>query len=170
MSDDGRFPVAMLTLSAAGLVTLIGWEGFSDHATIPVPGDPPTYGVGSTVKDDGSPVTLKDRITVVNALRLAIKDVAGKEIILRKCIKVPLYPAEWDLYVTHGYNVGPYKFCGSQFVKKLNALDYVGACHEFLNWKYVHGLDCSLPENRHICGGVWDRRVDSYKKCMAVQP
>lgn len=167
--NDNRLPVIFLALSAAGLVSLVGYEGYTDRAIIPVPGDPPTYGFGSTTKEDGSPVTLKDRTTPPKALRLAVKDIAGKEAVLRGCIKVPLSQAEWDLYVDHAYNVGPYRFCNSGFVAKLNAQDYVGACQQFLLWKFAHGVDCSLPENRSVCGGLWDRRVTQYRKCMEAQ-
>lgn len=167
--NDNRFPVALLSMSAAGLVGLAIHEGYSDRAIIPVAGDPPTYGFGSTTKEDGSPVTLKDRTTPPKALRLAVKDIAGKEAVLRNCIKVPLSQAEWDLYVNHAYNVGPYRFCNSGIVTRLNALDYSGACQQILLWKFVRGTDCSLPENRSVCGGLWDRRLEQYKKCMESQ-
>ena len=40
--------LAALTLSAAGLVAVVSSEGYSDHAIIPIPGDVPTIGFGTT--------------------------------------------------------------------------------------------------------------------------
>lgn len=168
--SDNRQPPELLTLSAVGLAAIVAWEGFTSKAIIPVPGDPWTFGFGSTTKEDGSPVNPGDVISPHRAVRLAVKDIAGKETVLKGCIKAPLTQKEWDLYVGHAYNVGPYKFCGSTFVKRLNALDYTGACDQFLKWKFVRGLDCSLAENSKICGGVWSRRLDQYQSCLEAQP
>ena len=46
--------LAALSLSAAGLVGIALHEGYSDKAIIPVPGDKPTIGFGSTTRADGS--------------------------------------------------------------------------------------------------------------------
>jgi len=58
-----RTTVAALGLSAAALVDLVLHEGYSDRAIIPVKGDVPTLGFGSTTRADGSPVRLGDTIT-----------------------------------------------------------------------------------------------------------
>lgn len=181
--DVLRLSVGVLALSAAGLVTIVADEGFSGRAIIPVVGDPPTYGFGSTTREDGTPVQLGDVITPHRAVRLAVKDIAGKETVLRKCIKVPLTQGEWDVYMNMAYNTGAARFCNSSFVTKLNAGDYVGACNEFLKWKYIPGpfdpvtkirvkMDCSLPKNwgPKGCKGVWDRRQAQHRACLEAQP
>lgn len=172
MDDDKaiRIAVSALVLSGVGLGVIVSDEGFTGRAVVPVVGDPWTFGFGSTTKEDGSPVTAGDTIAPPRAIRLAIKDISGKEAVLRKCIKVPLTQGEWDVYVNMAYNTGAYRFCQSGFVTKINALDYTGACGEFLKWKYVRGLDCSLPKNRNACGGIWDRRQAQHKACMEAQP
>ena len=43
-----RYAVASLTLSAAAFVSLLVSEGYTDKAIIPVKGDVPTYGFGTT--------------------------------------------------------------------------------------------------------------------------
>jgi lysozyme len=48
-----RTAVAALGLSAAALVGLVLHEGYSDRAIIPVKGDVPTLGFGSTTHSDG---------------------------------------------------------------------------------------------------------------------
>lgn len=169
MSDNRQMP-ELLMLSATGLVAIVLAEGFTAKAMVPVPGDPWTYGFGATVNEAGAPVKPGDTITPPRAVRLAVKDIAGKENVLRKCIKAPVTQGEWDVYVNMAYNTGASRFCGSNFVTLLNALDYAGACEQFLKWRYVRGIDCSLPQNHKTCGGVWDRRQAQYKACMEAQP
>ena len=43
-----RMVVGGLSLTAAGLISIATWEGFKGEAYIPVPGDVPTIGFGST--------------------------------------------------------------------------------------------------------------------------
>ena len=43
-----RRTVAALTLSAAALVGIVLHEGYTDHAVVPVKGDVPTIGFGTT--------------------------------------------------------------------------------------------------------------------------
>lgn len=65
-----RFVVGGLSLTAAGLISIATWEGFKGEAYIPVPGDVPTIGFGST---EG--VKLGDTISVPEALNRLESDV-----------------------------------------------------------------------------------------------
>ena len=158
-----RIAVVSLAMSAAGLVSLVLREGYSETAIRPTPLDVPTIGFGSTAG-----VQMADRTTPPKALARVLTDVRRFEGALKKCVTVPLSQAEYDLYVDFSYNVGSANFCSSRLVKKLNALDYAGACNEFPRWKYHKGFDCSTPGNR-ICPGLWDRRLDAREKCLAAQ-
>lgn len=134
-SDAGeRFLLPFLSLSAAGLVGLLAFEGYSDKAMIPVPGDVPTIGFGTT---EG--VALGDKTTPPKALVRALSDVQKFEGALKRCVKVPLHQYEYDAYVSLTYNIGETAFCGSTLVKRLNAGDYAGACNEILRWDYFKG-------------------------------
>ena len=160
MSDfSPRAAIAVLTLSAAGLVGIVTQEGYTDKAVIPVPGDVPTLGFGTTVG-----VKLGDKTTPPKALARALKDVQGYEGALRQCVKVPLHQYEYDAYLSLDYNVGPTAFCGSTLVKKANAYDYAAACAEILRWRYFGDRDCSLPGSG--CAGLWGRRQGEYSLCM----
>ncbi|NNC10146.1 lysozyme, partial [Corallococcus exiguus] len=53
-----RSLVAALALSAAGLIAIVDREGYTDAAVVPTRNDRPTYGFGSTVREDGTPVRL----------------------------------------------------------------------------------------------------------------
>lgn len=163
-----RIAIAALSLSAAGLVGIATQEGYTDRAVRPTPLDVPTIGLGSTTRDDGTPVQMGDTITVPQALNRALRNITKFEGAMKRCVKVPLYQGEYDIYVDFSYNVGSANFCGSRMVQKLNAGDYRGACEEFPRWKYHKGFDCSTPGNR-ICSGLWDRRLEARAKCLEAQ-
>lgn len=161
MSDHGRMALGVLALSAAGLVTIVGQEGYSDRAIIPVKGDVPTLGFGTT-----QGVKMGDRTTPPKALARALSDINQFEGAVKACVSVPLHQYEYDAYVSMTYNVGAGAFCRSRLVKKLNAFDYEGACKEILNWRYFQTHDCSAPENKKLCGGLWSRRQAEYQTCI----
>lgn len=173
-----RMTLAIMALSATGLVTIVTHEGYTEKAVIPVPGDVATIGHGTTRRPDGSPVRLGDKTTPPQALARALQDVRKFEGALRQCVTAPLHQYEYDTYVGFAYNVGSGKdgvkdgFCWlkaggpSTLVKKLNAGDYAGACAEILSWKKFKGKDCSTPEHARLCGGLWTRRQAEYRQCM----
>ena len=149
-----RLQVSALVLSAAALVGLVAHEGYSDKPIIPVPGDVPTIGFGTT---EG--VKPNDRTTPVKALERALSDVQKFEGALKKCVKVPLYQHEYDAYISFSYNVGSTNFCRSTLVKKLNLKDYEGACKELLRWNRVKG---------RIVDGLTNRRKKEYQQCLGI--
>ena len=107
-----------LALSAAALIGIAGWEGFRGNAY--------DDGVGVQTIGFGSTAGVKrgDTITVERALVKLGADVAKHEEGLRACIgDVPLYPHEWDAYVSWAFNVGTGAACSSTLVKRLRAGD-----------------------------------------------
>lgn len=157
-----RIAIVALSLSAAGFVGIIQREGYSDQAIIPVPGDVPTMGFGTT-----QGVKLGDRTTPVNAAVRALQDAQQYEGAIKRCVRVPLHQAEYDLYTHHAYNIGPTAFCSSTLVKRLNVQDYPGACEQILQWKMFKGTDCS--KSNKICGGLWTDRLETHAKCIRAQ-
>ena len=129
-----RRAVAALTLSAAGLVSMLQSEGFSSRAVIPIKGDVPTIGFGTT---EG--VKMGDTITPQAAVSRALADVSKFEGALKRCVKVPLTQGEYDAFLSLSYNIGAGAFCGSTLVRKLNAGDYAGACEQILAWDKAGG-------------------------------
>jgi GH24 family phage-related lysozyme (muramidase) len=111
-----------LTLSAAALVGIVLHEGYTDRAVIPVKGDVPTIGFGTTTG-----VKLGDTTTPPKALARALTDVQQFEGALKQCVTVPLAQHEYDALVSFSYNVGSRAFCQSTLVRKLNAEDYAGS-------------------------------------------
>lgn len=157
-----RNSILALTLSAAGFVAIVAREGYSDNAIIPTKGDVPTLGFGSTTG-----VKMGDKTTPQRALaRAALELDTVYEKAVKQCVKSPLFQNEYDAYVSLTYNIGTGAFCGSTLVKKLNALDYAGACNQIPAWKMYQGIDCSKP-NR-VCGGLWKDRIALQAQCLAT--
>lgn len=156
-----RTSIAALSISGAALVGLLLTEGYSDRAIIPVPGDVPTIGFGTT-----GGVRMGDTTTPTKALVRALQDTQKFEGAVKECVKVPLHQYEYDAFLSFAYNVGTSAFCKSTMVKKLNAEDYAGACKELLRWTFFQGKNCALPENSRLCGGLATRRQHEYQQCM----
>ena len=153
LSPRSRVVLAALAFSAAGAVGLWQSEWFASTAVIPIPGDVPTIGFGTT---EG--VKLGDTITVPKALERSLADIQKFEGAVKQCVKVPLYQHEYDAYVQLAYNIGGSAFCGSTLVKRLNAEDYPGACKEILRWnraqgREVRGLTIRRQREYTLCSG-----------------
>lgn len=146
-----RQDIAAITLSATALVAIALHEGYREDAYIPLAGDIPTIGFGTT-----SGVKLGDRTSPEKALQVALRDIQKFEGALKQCVKVPLTQGEYDVYISLSYNIGSSSFCRSTLVKKLNGQDYEGACKEILRWDQFQGK--RLP-------GLTKRRQEEYIKC-----
>ena len=149
-----RQDIAAISLSATALVAIVLHEGYKGDAYIPVAGDVPTIGFGTT-----SGVKLGDRTTPEKALQVAMKDVQSFEGAVKFCVAVPLSQNEYDAYVSLSYNIGTGAFCKSTLVKKLNTGDYEGACKQILLWDKYHGKPLA---------GLTKRRQEEYKKCLGL--
>jgi lysozyme len=148
-----RNVIVACCLSAAGLVGLTQYEGYTDRAVIPVPGDVPTIGFGTTAG-----VKMGDKITPPQALERALRDVGKFEASLKQCVTAPLHQYEYDAYVQLAYNIGAGAFCSSTLVRKLNARDYAGACAEISKWnkqggRELQGLTNRRERERALCEG-----------------
>ena len=147
-----RIQVAALSASAVALVALVAHEGYRREAYIPIPGDVPTIGFGTT-----KGVRLGDKIEPVKALERALEDMQKFEGAIKKCVKVPLKQTEYEAYLSLIYNIGDGAFCKSTLVKKLNKFDYAGACKEILRWDKAGGK---------VIRGLTVRRQKEYEQCI----
>jgi lysozyme len=149
-----RYHIAGLAASVAVLWKIAGFEGFRSNAYIPVPGDVPTIGYGTT-----NGVKMGDTVTKEKALVLLRNDVSSFEGSIKRCVKVPLYQHEYDAYVSLSYNIGAGTFCKSTLVRKLNAGDYTGACAQILRWDKFKG---------RALRGLTNRRRAEYQQCIGA--
>lgn len=167
-----RSIVAALAFSASGLVGLAGYEWYTDRAVIPVPGDRPTIGFGTT---EG--VKIGDTITPPVALARALRDVQKFEGAIKRCVKVPLYQYEYDAYIQLVYNIGEAKFCNSTLVRELNAGRYASACQHIGDFicgpatketQARPGTKCYYTDRRlRIIPGLVNRREQERRLCLS---
>ena len=148
-----RQAVAGIGVSAALLIAVLQFEGYTDKAVIPVPGDIPTIGAGRT---EG--VKLGDKTEPVREMVFLLNNLENKYARkIRECIHVPLHVYEFDAYVSLSYNIGTSAFCKSTLAKKLNDGDYAGACQQILVWDKFKGKPLR---------GLTVRRQEEYAKCL----
>jgi len=173
-----RYKIAGLGASAALLVALVTHEGYTPTAVIPVKGDVPTVGFGSTVKEDGAPVRMGDTTTPVQALQRTLAHIQTDESGIKRCVTAPLTQAEYDVMVDFSYQYGVKALCSSSIVKLANAGDYAAACQAYAEYRKVKtpcplgvpGVcrrDCAIRSNG--CYGVWTRQQARIAKCMGAQ-
>lgn len=162
MEHEHRTIVAALSLSALGLIGVAINEGYTSNA-IPDPAHGtavPTIGFGQT-----QGVKMGDTTTPPEALKRLGESLTTYEKTVQSCVDVPLYQHEYDVYVDLAYNIGSESFCRSTIVKKLNEWDYKGACDAILMWNRAGQHDCRTSSN---CKGLWIRRLEAHKKCLAA--
>lgn len=157
MSSGKRMSVGALVLSAAVMAGIAGFEGYRSDAYRPVPGDVPTVGHGTTQYPDGSPVKMGDKVTPQRAMELLQHDASKFAKAVQRCAPVPMYQHEYSAMVSLAYNIGEGAFCKSTAAKRLNALDYAGACKAILMWDRFKGRPLR---------GLTIRRQAEYKMCM----
>ncbi len=148
-----RVAVALLGLSAVGLVGIAQQEDFRGKAYMPTPVDVPTVGFGST-----KGVHMGDTITPVRALVRLLAEVEDEYgAAVKRCVKSPLYQHEYDVYTRVTYNIGTTAFCNSTMVKRLNAEDYAGACSAIKLFNKQKGK---------VLRGLVNLREQQYNECM----
>ncbi|PZP30434.1 MAG: lysozyme [Roseateles depolymerans] len=185
-----RIAIGSLTLSAAALVGLATQEGYTSEAVVPVKGDVPTVGFGSTTHEDGRAVQMGDKTTPVKALQRTLAYTQKAEAGFRACIDVPLTQGEFDVYLDFAYQYGMPTLCASSIATHLRAQRYEQACAALQAYRFMSDdqphpgwevaqrdstgrpirwrFDCSTPGNK-LCAGVWTRQQRRHARCMAEQ-
>jgi lysozyme len=147
-----RMKMASLSLSASALISIAMHEGYKSEAYIPVPGDVPTIGFGTT-----NNVKMGDKITPERALIKLLNDTNEFEQAVKRCVgDIPLTAYEYSAYVSLTYNIGSGAFCKSSIIPKLKAYDYDGACKTILLYNNFKGKPLS---------GLTKRRQEEYRMC-----
>lgn len=169
-----RNVIAALSFSAAALVGLVQWEGYTDDAVIPVPGDVPTLGFGTTTG-----VKLGDKTTPPKALALALRDVSITEGALKKCFDgLTLTQQEYDAYTNLAYNAGAANVCRSSIPRKIRAEQYEAACLTIGDFvcgpakpdeAAKPGEKCFKNDGkpRKVIRGLQNRRKDDVALCLS---
>lgn len=178
-----RILVTALAVSLAGFMAIVAEESYTSTAIIPVKGDPPTIGFGSTVYEDGKAVKMGDKIEPVRALHVAAAHIGKDEKAFRASVPgVKLTQGEYDLYLDFAYQYGIGNWRTSTMRRKLQETVtakpadlpglYRASCDALLMWRKSGGYDCSTMVNgqrNRVCWGVWERQQKRHAKCLAEQ-
>ncbi len=159
-----RSAVALMVLAASTLVGIAVHEGYKGNdAYIPVPGDVPTIGFGST-----NGVKMGDKTTPVRSLVRLLAEVEGVYAAgVKRCVTVSLYQHEYEAYVSLAYNIGVAAFCRTakpgkpqNLIDLINTQQYAAACERIDAFKYgpgrkvLPGLVKRRAEERTLCEGL----------------
>lgn len=160
-SKPTRMAVSGILVAAVTVMGIAGFEGYRSDAYIPVNGDVPTIGFGST-----KGVKMGDKITPERALQRLVDEVDSEYAQgVRKCVKVPLTQYEFGAYVSLAYNIGVGAFCRKakpgkppNLIDLINAERYAEACERieafvYSGGKKYKGLVKRRAEERAICEG-----------------
>ncbi len=151
-----RTRIAALSLSAAGLVGIAGWETYRGDAYYATQHERDkgisTIGWGST---DG--VRPGDRTTPDKALVRLLATAEKFQDEMRDCIgdDVEMTQGAWDAISSLAFNIGTTAFCKSTLVKKLKAGEEF--CSEILRWNRQGGVELA---------GLTRRREAEYRTCI----
>jgi lysozyme len=168
MNNYHRVAIALLSLSATALVGNAMREGYTEKAIIPIPGDVPTKGHGTTRNADGTPVKLGDTTTPTRSLVDLLRDSTAASEGLKKCIHADLHQYEFDAYSMLAYNVGVGAVCSSSIPTKLHAGQYEAACNTISDF---NGVCLDKPrrgkcKNKKIIKGLVNARAIEKSLCL----
>lgn len=152
-SNPSRQPLNHLLITLALSASVLAYEHFVPNAMIPIKGDVPTIGIGTTVYPDGTKVKLGDTITRVKAEEYLQHDLDKFKIGMMKCVTGSLTQYEFNAFMSLTYNVGAGAFCSSSIPSKINTGDYYAACTTILSFNKMP--DTSKPKVRNPKTGVW---------------
>lgn len=133
----------LMALSAAGVLMIAGFEGFSEVAYEPLPGDKLTIGFGHTEN-----VQHGDRISLETGIRLLRRDAQIYENAVNSFVEVPLTQNQFDALVSFAYNVGVENFRGSTLLACLNDGNMNCVNQQWMRWIYFKKKPVEGLKNR----------------------
>ncbi|MFZ5393316.1 glycoside hydrolase family protein [Acinetobacter seifertii] len=143
-------------------------EGYTANPTIPVKGDRPTIGNGTTFYPDGRAVKMTDPAITRKQAFDYLKFTMNKDAqpFNKTLLNIPISQVEYDLYLDFTYQYGVSAWSSSSMLRNLKVGKYKAACDSLLKWKFVAKRDCSIRSNG--CYGVWSRQLDRHQKCLSA--
>ena len=190
-----RVAAATIALSGAYYGLKVKEEGFTSAPVIPVQGDRPTIGFGSTFYEDGKPVKMGDpAISRDRGWKIVAAHNAREEADFRATLDgVTLFQPEYELFFDWRYQYGISAWRNGGILRNLKTGNRVQACKTILEYKFMTSAraqsapgwqvtkrdgqgravqwryDCSTPGNK-VCYGVHGRNLRRYDSCMSYAP
>jgi lysozyme len=175
-ATPNRTPIARIIISTVLASTVMLYEHFVPDAMIPIKGDVPTIGYGTTVNPDtGKPVKLGDKIDRKTADRYLMKDLDVFKTGLAKCVKAPLSENEFNAFMSLTYNIGVSAICNSSIPSKLNLGQYDAACKTILQFNKMKDVSKPMYYDKatkkwkyqlKVVKGLDNRRKQEYATCI----
>lgn len=184
-----RIPAHTGKLGALAMAAWIAYEGFTAFPVIPVKGDVPTIGHGSTYYQGGQRVQMDDpAITRKQAYDMAYHELTNTYF---ACVQKSLggtlvNQTELDTATDFAGQYGCGAWQGSAMLGHLRAGRYAQACRAYENYRFMTSskpmagweqytvggkarwrFDCRTPGNK-VCRGVWLRQEQRIKNCEAA--
>lgn len=171
-SGKGTRSVAVAFASAGGLAALMalaspviqGFEGKTNHAVIPVPGDVPTICHGHT-----KTAAMGQIRTDAECEKLLQQDLTESFNAVARHVKVDLPAETWVALASFEFNIGEGSFARSTAVKKINAGDLQGGCEAIAAKEIVNGrcsgYGCGWSGGRQV-KGLQNRRITEREMCL----
>ena len=123
-----------MKISDKGIELIKSFEGLRLEAYLDVV-SVPTIGYGHT-----KGVKLGDVITEKKAEDYLLDDIHDARMCIMRTVPYGLAPHQFDALVSLIFNIGVGAFSKSTLLKKLKALDIVGAANEFNRWNKAGGV------------------------------
>ncbi|UWQ29922.1 lysozyme [Leisingera sp. M523] len=150
-----RRGVGVIAGSAIALSSAVGfvgqWEGLRTEAYRDI------VGVWTVCYGETKGVQPGDSYTKAECDRMLAEEVASYEAQLDRCLTATVPVGMKIALVSWTYNVGPGAACRSTLVRKANAGDLVGACHELPRWNRAGG---------RVIRGLTNRRASERTMCL----
>lgn len=146
-----RFVAPVLGAAALLILPFIRTEEGTVLVAAPDPVGIPTACHGFT-----SGVELGQVFTIEECHALLAIEIARAERAIDRLVRVPMPDTRRAAYISLVYNIGEGNFARSTLLRKTNAGDVVGACHEFSRWIYakgrkLNGLVKRREKERQLC-------------------
>ena len=171
-----RIPIVHLVVTIALTSSVMLYEKFVPDAMIPIKGDVPTLGYGTTVHPTtGKPVKMGDKIDRETATEYLMQDLDEFKAGLVKCVKAPLTKNEFNAYMSLTYNIGTHAFCKSSIPQKLNLGQYGEACKTILQFNKMRDVSKPMYYDKvakkwkyqmKVIRGLDNRRKQEYATCI----
>ncbi|MBO1853261.1 lysozyme [Burkholderia cenocepacia] len=166
--------VAGAAAVAAALFTA-QFEGHSNKVYLDPVGIPTVCDGHARTDPHGKPLRLGQTYSDEVCSYLLGKDISEADKAVQRLVKVPLSEGERIAYTDFAFNAGAANLAASTLLKKVNAGDRVGACHELPRWTCAtvekgkgdaSGMCATRDRSKKQLPGLVKRRDAAMRTCL----
>lgn len=146
--------------------------GEDRYAAFPGPGGILSIGYGHT-NASGREIVAGEVWSLTKCNEVFAEDMKRYEDTVKRLVKVPLSPCQFDAMVSFAFNVTESNLIGSELLRMVNTADWVGAAQEFNRWNKSGGYELSGLTRRRatealLFQNIPDKHYDE-KAVLAIQ-